>query len=320
MPGLDIPQLDTFEEEWRCGPDSQHQFSFDQSSKSQESGEMYLTHVLNPVFSERDHGFQCQRIHQKYENGPRSPLETGLMDFESPYAKPQVTQNDSNDSSTVFNESQKSAKVTDLGREFERILDIVEDAGFDSIEMMVAQYYTANLRPNSTSWLAQANGRSRGLRRLLQTLQKAAQDWSKQEKQAYEEEIVRSAKCICLHELSVFRDRQANRPRRPTISRTESAPESYTSSGGSLKGRSDGYNAGTVSQQRELLVNVNETSEKKSLQQERRLLRQCLPETWSLLIELAQVYSDELRPAQVSHVVYEFLHSLTTANAISNTM
>ena len=60
MPGLDLPHLTTLEEEWRYGPDSQHGHLANQIGKRQESGEMYsyLTHLLSPVYSAQDSGFQ----------------------------------------------------------------------------------------------------------------------------------------------------------------------------------------------------------------------------------------------------------------------
>ena len=224
------------------------------------------------------------------------------MEIDVPKIKPAMARKDSNASSTASNESQKTAS-TDPGSAFEQILDVIEEAGFDSIDTMAAQYYSANFEPNSPSQLAQATSRSRDLRRLLQCLQKAAKEWTKQETQAYEEEIVRSAKTICQEELRVFRQRQANRPRRPSISRTESAPGISSSS--SVAGQSR-YAAGTMDQLRQLL-RKEESSQ--PTQQEKRLLRQRLPETWSLLSELAR--DSDLPPAQVSQVVYSFLHMTT---------
>ena len=98
------------------------------------------------------------------------------MEVDTPRASPGVTWNDSNSSLTASDEPQKSAAATDLGSEFEHILDVVEGTGFESIDTMVAQHYTANFAPNSTSPLAQTNSRSRDLRRLLQALQSADQD------------------------------------------------------------------------------------------------------------------------------------------------
>ena len=192
-----------------------------------------------------------------------------------------------------------------------------QEAGFESIDIMVAQYYTANFAPNSTSQLVQANSRSRDLRRLLQTLLSATQDWSKQQRQVYEEDIVRSAKCICLDELHIFRERQTDCPRRSTTYRTESAPDNSINSDGSLISQLNCCRAGTAGQQRKTLLKEKEFGQKKPTQQEKRLLRQCLPETWSLLSELAWGCAYDFPPTQGSQVVYSFLHYVTTVDEIS---
>ena len=98
---------------------------------------------------------------------------------------------------------------------------------------------------------------------------------------------MRSAKSICLDELRVFRERQADPPRRPTAYGTESNPDSSINSDSSLIGHLNCCRAGIVGQQRQTLLKENEFVQKKPTQQEKRLLRQCLPETWSLLSELA---------------------------------
>ncbi|CAD6567305.1 MAG: hypothetical protein ASARMPREDX12_000196 [Alectoria sarmentosa] len=304
IPGLDLPQLITLEEEWPSVPDSQHEFLSRQFSHNQKNGEICSTHFPSPVHSEQNPGFQHRRSHERHDNESRQPIEAEGMQVGIPKMSPGFTRKDSSASSTASNESQQSAPI-DPGSEFERILDVVEEAGFDSIDMMAAQYYSAKFKPNSTSQRAQANSRSRDLRRLLQALHKTAKQWSKQETQAYEEEIVRSAKSICLEELRLFRERQADCPRRPSISRTESALGSSSSTSMTGQNRSS---AGTVDQLRQLLLQ-EESSQ--PTQQEKRLLRQCLPETWSLLSELAR--SPDLPPAQVSQAVYDFLH-VTTAN------
>ena len=320
MPGLDLPQLTTPEEEWRYAPNSQHGHLADHIGNSQESGEVFLMRLASPGYSAQDSGFQHQRVHQRTDSECGKSVETGLMEVDTAKASPRVTQNDSNGSLTASDEPQKSATATDQGSEFEKILDVVEEAGFESIDMMAAQYYTANFAPNSTSQLAQANSRSRGLRRLLQTLQNASRIWSKQQRQVYKEEIVRSAKSICLGELRVFRERQAERPRRPTTYRTESAPDSSINSDGSLIGHLNCCRAGTVGQQRQTLLKEKEFSQKKPAQQEKRLLRQCLPETWSLLSELAWGCAYDFPPAQGSQMVYNFLHYVTTVDTISITV
>ena len=172
---------------------------------------------------------------------------------------------------------------------------------------MAAQYYSAEFEANSTSQSAQANSRSRDLRRLLQIPQKTAKAWSRQETQAYHEEIVRSANSICQDEVHEFRERQANRPCRPSVSCT--ADSTGSSDSNTVKGLNRS-SAGTVDQLRQLLL---KEESRQPTQQEKRLLRQCMPETWSLLSGLAQV--SDLPPAEVSQIVYRFMH-MVTANTV----
>lgn len=304
IPRLDSPQLITLEEEWRCVPTFQHEYLPHQFSHSKKNGEIYSTHLTSPLYSEQNPGFQRRRPQKRHDSESSPSAEAEAMEVDVPKTNPGITRKDFSVSSSAANESHKSAP-TDPGSEFERILDVIEEAGFDSIDMMAAQYYSAKFQPNSTSQLAQANSRSRDLRRLLQTLQKTAMEWNKHETQAYEEEILRSAKSICLDELRMFRERQADRLRRSSISRTESTTGSSSSSSLTGQNRSG---AGTVDQLRQLLLK-EESSQ--PTRQEKRLLRQCVPETWSLLSELAR--GSDLPPAQVSQVVYTFLH-MTTAS------
>lgn len=306
IPGLELPQLITLEDDWRCVPNSQHEFLPHQISHNKKNSEICSTHLPSPVYSEQNSGFQHRRSYERNDNESRLSVEAEAMEVDTPKANLEITQKDSNGSSTASNGTQKSAP-TDPGRIFERILDVVEEAGFDSINLMAAKYYSAKFKPNSTSQQAQAHSRSRDLRRLLQTLQKISKEWSKQETQAYEEEIVRSAKSICLDELRTFRERQADCPRRPSIAGIGSNTDSNCSVTG--QNRSD---ADTVEQLRQLLLK-EESSQ--PIQQEKRLLRQCVPETWSLLSELAR--DSDVPPAQVSHAVYNFLH-MTTANTTGN--
>lgn len=94
---------------------------------------------------------------------------------------------------------------TDLEDRFGRILDIVEEAGFDSFDSMAAQYYTAKFRENTTPHCAQSLSRSRHLRRLLASLHDSTKDWSSRETQGYREEIIRSAESIYVEELRRFK-------------------------------------------------------------------------------------------------------------------
>ncbi|KAM3505710.1 hypothetical protein MY10362_002800 [Beauveria mimosiformis] len=84
----------------------------------------------------------------------------------------------------------------------ERIREFVEDAGYESLEAMMAAYYSANLGASANSRPAQAVGRSRRLRGFLSAIHRSHVEWGEQERNAYREEIVRAAEGIYADELA----------------------------------------------------------------------------------------------------------------------
>ena len=304
VPGLNLTNLNTLEEECRCAPNSQPEFVHRPVSHDNHNGETSSMNIPSPDRSEHDPAFHNWRSHERDDTESRRLVQADTMEVDTPRPISRIAGKDSNNPSTTSHRSDTSAPTSE-GEKFERILDAVEEAGFDSIDTMAAQYYSAEFPLNSSSQLAQAISRSRDLRRLLQTLQKTAKTWSPQETQAYQEEIVRSAGSICLDELRVFRERQADRLQGTNAPDRGRIPRSSSSS--SIAGSG----AGTMDQLRQLLLNEES---KQPTQQEKRLLRQCLPETWSLLSGLAR--GSDLPPAQVSQVVYSFLHMTTTKTSI----
>jgi len=91
-----------------------------------------------------------------------------------------------------------------LESRFERILEIVEEAGFDSIDSMVATYYTAVFPECSAVNRMQSTSRTRGLRSLLSTLSQSYRGWAEREKTAYREEISRGAGEVYSDELAAL--------------------------------------------------------------------------------------------------------------------
>lgn len=85
---------------------------------------------------------------------------------------------------------------------FERIREFVEDAGFESLDAMMAAYYNSNLCASSNQRPTQAVGRSRRLRSFLSALHRNHAEWGDQERSAYREEIARAAEGIYADELS----------------------------------------------------------------------------------------------------------------------
>lgn len=95
-----------------------------------------------------------------------------------------------------------------LETRFERILELVEEAGFDTLDGMTAAYYTAKFQPNSRARYTQSQSRTRYLRPLLQALSASSTDWSRREVAGYKDGIARSAEVVYVEELASFRQRQ----------------------------------------------------------------------------------------------------------------
>ncbi|MCJ1403420.1 hypothetical protein MMC11_006643 [Xylographa trunciseda] len=176
---------------------------------------------------------------------------------------------------------------TNLETRFEHILDAVNEAGFDSIDNM----------PHTTLHLAQATSRSRNLRRVLATLRESAVHWTSAEAQGYREEIVRSAETIYVEEVRDLRVA----PTSPTA-HWGSPPSSHASAASGA-----GAAADRVADKLQRLFMEDEHLGRQSTH-EKRLLRQRIPETWSLLTELGR--ESELPQGQIAQVVHAFLRVL----------
>jgi len=98
-----------------------------------------------------------------------------------------------------------SKSTTNLEKNFERIIDIVEEAGFDSIDSMVSCYYTTKFSPNSLCASAQTLSRRRYLRKFLEDLRHHAKGWDVGEAHGYQEGIMTSAGSVCSEELEKLR-------------------------------------------------------------------------------------------------------------------
>lgn len=94
-----------------------------------------------------------------------------------------------------------------LETRFERILELVEEAGFDTLDGMAAAYYTAKFQPDSHAHYAQSHSRTRYLRSLLQALNVHSTDWPCREVAGYKDGIARSAVGVYVEELAGFRQR-----------------------------------------------------------------------------------------------------------------
>jgi Fe-S-cluster formation regulator IscX/YfhJ len=78
----------------------------------------------------------------------------------------------------------------------EKVLDAIDDAGFDSVESMMALYYASAFPAGSSLSAAQSLSKEHRLQRLLSTLHEVSRRWDHQEVQGYRESVIKSAKDI----------------------------------------------------------------------------------------------------------------------------
>ncbi|KAI0505391.1 hypothetical protein F5B22DRAFT_628039 [Xylaria bambusicola] len=88
-----------------------------------------------------------------------------------------------------------------LESRLERVLHVVEDNGFDSIDSMTSAYYTHKFSDSSIIGPIQFASRSRRLRSLLCSLQESHMEWSAREMRAYRDEVSHMAEKLYFGEL-----------------------------------------------------------------------------------------------------------------------
>ncbi|KAF1732093.1 hypothetical protein CRV24_008286 [Beauveria bassiana] len=126
--------------------------------------------------------------------GASSATTTGSQSFSWPRSESRP--------GTASRSADSSSSTTQDIVSLERIREFVEDAGYESLEAMMAAYYSANLSAGANARPAQAVGRSRRLRSFLSAIHRSHVKWGEQERNAYREEIVRAAEGIYADELA----------------------------------------------------------------------------------------------------------------------
>ena len=89
----------------------------------------------------------------------------------------------------------------DLEARFENLIKAVQEAGFESIDDMSAQYYTATFKEDTVSYWAQSRSRSRFLHAFLASLHASTNHWSDREIQGYRQQIMEAAESFHVSEL-----------------------------------------------------------------------------------------------------------------------
>ena len=93
----------------------------------------------------------------------------------------------------------------DLEARFETVIKAVEEAGFEGIDDLSTQYYTANFKEDTVSHWAQSRSRSRSLHAFLASLHASTNNWSDREVQGYRQQITEAAESLYVGELSYAR-------------------------------------------------------------------------------------------------------------------
>lgn len=126
----------------------------------------------------------------------------------------------------------RSPEGESIESRLERILHVVEENGFDSIDSMTSAYYNSKFSESSTMGPIQFASRSRRLRSLLSTLQESHVEWSTREVRAYRDEVSHMAEKLYSGELGkLISSHEAHYPDKSRASvLSRSSPESLEGS------------------------------------------------------------------------------------------
>jgi hypothetical protein len=126
--------------------------------------------------------------------------------------------NDSDDDGDdIENDEDDDSRSESIEARLERVLNTVEDTGFDGIDSMTSTYYTSEFSDDSIIHPMQSASRTRHLRVLLAALQASYKSWSERARGAYTEQIIRAAEAICSDELQALYGSKSQRRRRVSM-------------------------------------------------------------------------------------------------------
>lgn len=163
---------------------------------------------------------QHQRSMSDQQHATSLPVPSAVRDKK----QSQATQPRSGTGSSVGN----TDSTESLESRFERLLGMIEEAGFDSIDSMVTTYYTAQFSNQSIMHPMQAASRTRRLRTLLTALQADQLSWTEREKYAYSEEVTRAAEQIYSAEIREQHSSPTRGGRRESTTSYRSSDEQAT--------------------------------------------------------------------------------------------
>lgn len=91
-----------------------------------------------------------------------------------------------------------------LDERLEYVLASAQQAGFETLDMLLSKYYTADLRNSPAISNAQRLSRKRHLPQVLANLRKSSANWTDWELSGYKDEILQSAETILLEETGKY--------------------------------------------------------------------------------------------------------------------
>lgn len=95
----------------------------------------------------------------------------------------------------------KPGENTPLENRLEYFLAHARNAGFDSMDGLVSQYYTADFSADASLLSHQRISRKRHLPKTIAEIQKSARSWSIWERERFQHEILRMAERLLVEEL-----------------------------------------------------------------------------------------------------------------------
>lgn len=92
--------------------------------------------------------------------------------------------------------SSSGRNLEDLETRFARVIKIVEESGFEGIDDLSTQYYTAAFKEDTAPFWAQSRSRSRSLPGFLSFLHESTKTWPTRDMQGYKQQVTNMAEDI----------------------------------------------------------------------------------------------------------------------------
>ncbi|CZR59324.1 uncharacterized protein PAC_09216 [Phialocephala subalpina] len=167
-----------------------------------------------------------------------------------------------------------NSKSEDLEVCFERIIRAIEEAGFESVDDMATQYYTATFKEDSLPYWAQSRSRSRSLPALLASLQEGIKNWTTRDAQLYRQQIMHSAEGFFVEEIIRAKQKTAQNLE---VLRQQTCEEEASPPGDQ-----------TQMSVESLWKAITDLDFSQDFKRKKAMIREHMPETWSVLFEMTR--------------------------------